>query len=131
MSEPQTPPPTPSGPERRSDGTMMPGHTANKRGRPPGSRGMLTLFNEKRDEKISLKVEGKVTKMTRLEAWVTNLWNKALSGDPKASATVLAIMRLSGQLEPAPDEERELGGDDAVAFADLVQRLTGKGPDIG
>ena len=120
-----------AGPRRRADGTMMPGHTANKRGRPPGSRGMLTLFNEKRDEKISLKVDGKATKMTRMEAWVTNLWNKAIACDPKASAMVLAIMRVSGQLEPAPGEERELGEDDAVVFAALMQRLTGEEPNNG
>lgn len=131
MSEPKTPRPTPSGPARRPDGTMMPGHTANKRGRTPGSRGMLTLFNEKRDEKISLKVDGKATKMTRMEAWVTNLWNKAIACDPKASAMVMAIMRVSGQLEPAPGEERELAEDDAVVLAAMVRRLTGEEPDNG
>jgi hypothetical protein len=108
---------------------MMPGHTANRGGRPRGSRGMLTLFNDKRDEKISLKVDGQVTKMTRLEAWVTNLWNKAIACDPKASAMVLAIMRVSGQLEPAPGEERELSENDALAFAALVRRLSGEEPD--
>ncbi len=123
--------PKSAGPQRRPDGTMMPGHTANKRGRPPGSRGMLTLFNEKRDEKISLKVDGKVTKMTRLEAWVTNLWNKAIACDPKASAMVMAIMRVSGQLEPAPGEERELGEDDAIVLAAMIARLTGEEPGNG
>jgi hypothetical protein len=101
---------------------MMPGHSANVGGRPPGSRGMLTLFNEKRDEKISLKVDGKVTKMTRMEAWVTNLWNKAIACDPKASAMVMAIMRVSGQLEPAPGEERDLTEEDEVTFTAMVRR---------
>ena len=109
----------------------MPGHTANRKGRPRGSRNMLTLFNDKRDEKISLKVDGRATRMTRLEAWVTNLWNKAIACDPKASAMVLAIMRVSGQLEPAPGEERELGEDDAVVLAAMVARLTGEEPDNG
>lgn len=118
-------------PKRRPDGTMMPGHTANKRGRPPGSRGMLTLFNEKRDEKISLKVDGKPARMTRMEAWVTNLWNKAIACDPKASAMVMAIMRVSGQLEPAPGEERELAEDDAVVLAAMVARLSGEEPGNG
>ena len=119
------------GPQRRPDGTMMPGHTANRRGRPPGSRGMLTLFNEKRDEKISLKVDGKPARMTRMEAWVINLWNKAIACDPKASAMVMAIMRVSGQLEPAPGEERELAEDDAVVLAAMVARLTGEEPGNG
>lgn len=123
--------PQETGPSRRPDGTMMPGHTANRKGRPPGSRNMLTLFNEKRDEKISLKVDGKVTKMTRMEAWITNLWNKAIACDPKASAMVMAIMRVSGQLEPAPGEEQELGADDAVVLAALISRLAAQGPSDG
>lgn len=123
--------PAVAGPPRRPDGTMMPGHTANRKGRPPGSRNMLTLFNEKRDEKISLKVDGKATKMTRMEAWVTNLWNKAIACDPKASAMVMAIMRVSGQLEPAPGEEQELSADDAAVLAALVGRLAGQEPDDG
>lgn len=120
-----------AGPLRRPDGTMMPGHTANRKGRPRGSRNMLTLFNDKRDEKISLKVDGKVTKMTRMEAWVTNLWNKAIACDPKASAMVMVIMRVSGQLEPAPGEEQELSADDAAVLAALVGRLAGQEPEHG
>jgi len=90
---------------------------------------MLTLFNDKRDEKISLKVDGRATRMTRLEAWVTNLWNKAIACDPKASAMVLAIMRVSGQLEPPPGEMQELSSDDAAVLAALVDRLSGQGTD--
>lgn len=104
----------------------MPGHSANRKGRPPGSRNMLTLFNDKRDEKITLKVDGKVTQMTRLEAWVTNMWNKAIACDPKASAMVMTIMRASGQLEPAPGEEQELSPDDATVLAALIAGLPGQ-----
>ncbi len=118
--------PQDAGPSRRPDGTLMPGHTANRKGRPRGSRGMLTLFNDKRDEKISLKVDGKATKMTRLEAWVTNMWNKAIACDRTASAMVMTIMRASGQLEPAPGEEQELSPDDATVLAALIGRLPGQ-----
>ena len=126
MTDRESPEGPGAGPTRRPDGTMLPGHTANTRGRPPGARGMLTLFNEKRDQKVSLKVDGKVVKMTRLEAWVTNLWNKAIACDPKASAMVMAIMRVSGQLEPAPGEEQEMNPDDATVLAGLISSLSGK-----
>lgn len=117
------------GPERRPDGTMLPGHTPNRKGRPRKSRNMLTLFNEKRDEKVSLKVDGRPTKMSRMEAWVTNLWNKAIACDPKASAMVMAIMRASGQLDPGPGEEQELAPDDAAVLKALIDRLSGEAPD--
>jgi len=107
---------------RRPDGTMMPGHTANRRGRPSKSRNMLTIFNELRDEKITLKVDGKAVKMSRLEAWATNLWNKAIGCDAKASAVVLAILRASGQLDPAPNDDA-LDADSAAALQALIERL--------
>lgn len=113
-------------PDRRPDGTMLPGHTANRRGRPPKSRNMLTIFNELRDEKITLKVDGKPVKMTRLEAWTTNLWNKAIGCDPKASAIVMAILRASGQLDPTPGDET-LDPDSAAALQALIDRISGNG----
>lgn len=109
---------------RRPNGTMMKGYSANLRGRPPKSRNMLSIFNELRDEKISLKVDGKPMKMTRMEAWVTNLWNKAISCDPKASAMVMAILRTSGQLDPAPGDDA-LDADSAAALQLLMNRLSG------
>lgn len=110
-------------PERRPDGTMMPGHSANPRGRPARSRNMLTLFNEKRDELISTKVDGRVVKMTRLEVWVTNLWNKALTLDPKASQTLMTVLRASGQLEPTASEKMDLSEADGATLDALVARL--------
>ena len=124
MDEPRSP----RHPNRRPDGTMLPGHSANGRGRPKGSLNMITHFNQKRDEKISLKVDGKTVKMTRMEAWVTNMWNRAIACDPKASAMVLAIMRAAGQLDPDPSEVRELGETDAQVYAELIARLKGEEP---
>lgn len=117
-------------PTRRSNGTMLPGHTANTRGRPKKSRNMLTLFNEKRDELVTMKGEHGPIKMTRLEAWVTNMWNKAIACDPKASALVASIMRGSGQLDPEVEGSDELNAEDATILEALIARLTGKkGPE--
>lgn len=113
-------------PRRRPNGTMLPGHTANTRGRPKKSRNMLTLFNEKRDELITVKGERGPIKMTRLEAWVTNMWNKAIACDPKASALVASIMRGSGQLDPEVDGTEELNAEDAAILEALIARLAGR-----
>ena len=112
-----------SKPSRRPDGTMMKGHSANPRGRPPRSRNMLTIFNELRDEKISIKLDGKIKKMTRMDAWVHNLWNKAIVADPKASAMVLGILRSTGQLDPAPIDG-VIDDDSAAALQALIDRIS-------
>ena len=119
-------------PRRNPDGTMRKGHSANPRGRPPRSLNMLTLFNEKRDEKIAIKVDGKVVKMTRMEAWVTNLWNKAIELDAKASATILAIMRASGQINASAGEEQALDENSAGVLQSLIERINQqKGSQFG
>jgi hypothetical protein len=115
---------------RRPDGTMMKGHSANPKGRPVKSRNMLTIFNELRDEKISIKVDGKVTKMTRMEAWAHNLWNKAIGADPKASTMVLAILRSTGQLDPAPIDDG-IDEDSAAALQALIDRILKPGGEGG
>lgn len=116
-----------SDPRRNPNGTMRKGHSANPRGRPPRSLNMLTLFNEKRDEKIAIKVDGVVVKMTRMEAWVTNLWNKAIELDAKASATILAIMRASGQINPSAGEEQALDENSAGVLQSLIDRINQQG----
>lgn len=116
--------------DRRPNGTMLPGHTANRGGRPRKSRNLLTLFDEKRDEKVSLKLEnGRTVKMSRMEAWVTNLWNKAIALDPKASLQIMAIMRASGQLTPSPEEADDLDPDNSAVLDALIGRLIAKAGD--
>lgn len=116
--------------DRRPNGTMLPGNTANPGGRPRKSRNLLTLFDEKRDEKVSLKLEnGRTVKMSRMEAWVTNLWNKAIALDPKASLQIMAIMRASGQLTPSPEEADDLDPDNRAVLDAVIGRLIAKAGD--
>lgn len=112
-----------SPPVRRPDGKFAPGYSGRPQGRTKGARGMIQLFNEKSAEKVAVKVDGQVVRMSRLEAWVTNLWNKAIATDPRASATVLSILRVSGQLDPVLDDDNALGPDDEAVLAALLKRI--------
>jgi hypothetical protein len=111
---------------------MRKGFSANDGGRPPKSRNLITLFKEKRDEKVDITVPDpssrcgkRAVQMTRLEAWVTNLWNKAIACDPKASAMLLTIMRAIGDLDPENGETSEMSTDDAAVLDVLIKRLSG------
>lgn len=113
-------------PKRLPNGKFAPGQCGNPRGRPRGARGLLTIFNEKRDEKIDLKVDGKLVRMSRKEAWITNMWNKAIACDPKASANILQIMRASGQFDPDPAGDAQIGPDDATVLEALIGRMASR-----
>ena len=110
---------------RKPDGTMKKGFSANPKGRPRKSRNLLTIFNEKRDEQVWLDdpVTKKRVRMSRAEAWVVNLWNRAIQLDFKASAQVLMLMRASGQLAPAGEGEPTLDTDGEAVLDALISRM--------
>jgi len=97
---------------------MLPGHSANPGGRPRGSRNLITLFNKMRDEKVPVQVGAKTVQMTRMEAFVTNLWTQAIALEPKATVQLVGILRASGQLTPP-------AGDDASGDPASVEVLNG------
>ena len=110
---------------RRNNGTFEKGTSGNPKGRPSGAAGFTTLFNRKRDEIIEVKT-GKdasgqpiYARRSRMEVWIENNWNKAINGDPKANANILAIMRATGQIQPEQQPETKL--DDTGA--DVLQRM--------
>jgi hypothetical protein len=111
-------------PKRNPDGTMKKGFSANPAGRPARSRNLITIFNEKRDELVYVNDgNGNRVRMPRLDAWVTNLWNRAIALDAKASAQVLTLMRASGQLTPAPEGDDALDPSSGAVLDALVARL--------
>ena len=115
---------------RNPDGTMKKGFTANPRGRPARSRNLITLFKQKRDEIVEINVPDPTApggkrkeRMSRLEAWVTNLWNTAVACDPKASMMVLNILRAIGDLDPDTGERQEMNPDNAAVLEALIGRI--------
>ncbi len=108
--------------ERNRNGTFAPGKSGNPNGRPKRSRNFVTIFNDKRDELVRLKTPGGEVEMSRMEAWITNAWNNAIKGDAKANNNILAIMRATGQLQPAEIEEEELDPNAKAVLDGLIER---------
>jgi hypothetical protein len=72
------------------------GTSGNPKGRPRGSLNLRTLFTKISREKVVINENGQRKKVTKLEATVKQLVNKAASGDMRA---------VSRTLELAQDEE--------------------------
>jgi Family of unknown function (DUF5681) len=68
-----------------------PGQSGNPRGRPRGTKNLMTLFNEVLDRKLKVQENGKARLITGREAIVIRVFNAALKGDPKALTFILGI----------------------------------------
>jgi Family of unknown function (DUF5681) len=81
------------------------GKSGNSRGRPKGSANYLTLLRRVLGQKVAVTEDGKRRRITKIEAAMTQLLNKAALGDTRAFNATLKVVTLLG-LKP----EREKGG---------------------
>ena len=77
---------------------FRPGQSGNPKGRPKGSLNVATVLMKTLREKVAINENGKRKKITKLEAYLKQLVNKAASGDLRA------ITHLSGMALTAADQ---------------------------
>jgi hypothetical protein len=78
------------------------GQSGNAKGRPRGSGSIATITNKILGEKVSVREGDKVWLISKMEAIVRGLSLKALKGDQKAIATMLALAQEHIQSEEQP-----------------------------
>jgi Family of unknown function (DUF5681) len=79
------------------------GQSGNPKGRPRGSRSVATILHKILGEKVSVREGERVWLISKMEAIVRSLSLKALKGDQKATATVLALAQEHIQSEHRPE----------------------------
>ena len=112
---------------------------AGRRGRPvsvPASpairaggrdaRGLGAIVTKAFGEVVEAKENGQPTRMTKLEATVKQLVNRAANGDQRAAQFLLPL--LCDDRGAAPPEPERLSHGDALVVADLVRRLSQSSP---
>jgi hypothetical protein len=101
------------------------GVSGNPRGRPKGKRNFATVLKEILEEKVVIN-EGRARKtVTKLEAALKQLANKAASGDLVAARQLIALVRSAeqGAVEPPSNQLRE----DDLKIMQRVLRRQGSG----
>lgn len=68
------------------------GQSGNSKGRPKGSKNLKTILLKELESQISIQEKGKVTKVTKQEAFIKGLIANALKGDKHASQILLKLM---------------------------------------
>jgi len=70
------------------------GQSGNPAGRPRGSKNLATLFETELGERIAVSENGRRKRITKQQAMVKHVVNKALSGDSRLLQLLLAEIRL-------------------------------------
>ena len=80
------------------------GQSGNPRGRPKGSLNIATTLERELNQRVVIKENGHARTITKFEAVLKQLVNKAASGDAKAIQFLVSILNVSigGSLKEAP-----------------------------
>ena len=101
---------------------FRPGHSGNPRGRPKGSRNLSSVIGAAVGKIIAVKASGRRRRITKLEATVEELADRAAEGDARATQLLLALVQTHEAKPDRPDADR-IGEADALAMAELARRL--------
>lgn len=102
---------------------FKPGQCGNPRGRPRKTRSTEALIKRELDQTVAIKEGGRERRITKREAIIKQLVNRAISGDQKAMQFVLAHLEKHKGIEPFTATE----ADDAEMLKAL--RLAPKGDE--
>lgn len=102
---------------------FQPGQSGNPKGRPKGSLNLAMALNRALREKVTVVEHGRSRQITKLDAAVKGLVNRAVKGDAKAMQQMLALSPLVG-MEPT-GHATSLEAQDAAILSNLIERLGG------
>ena len=91
------------------------GQSGNPRGRPSGSKNMATLVREALNKMVIVAEDGGRRKISKCEAIVTQIINKAAKADWRAIKILLEIIRkIENKIPPETAESSFSAADDKV-----------------
>lgn len=96
------------------------GSSGNPRGRPKGRPNVATVLERTLQQKIVIREKGKKRTVTKLEAAIEQLVNKATSGDLVALRLIALVRPADQALEPAAKTPSET---DLLVMKTLLKRL--------
>ena len=101
-----------------------PGVSGNPRGRPKGAKSLATVLEKTLSERIIVTENGKRKQITKLEAAVKQLTNRAAAGDARSQQLLLGLIQaLEARPPQAPPEQ--LNEADEAVLLDLKRRIVG------
>ena len=101
---------------------FRPGQSGNPRGRPKGARNLSTIVAAALSERVAINENGRRRRITKFEATVKQLVNRAASGEARATQLLLALVQAN-EARPAQQDASRLSDADSIVMAELTRRL--------
>jgi len=99
------------------------GQSGNPRGRPKGTLNLATVLERTLRERVAVNENGRRKTITKLEASIKQLTNKAASGDFKAMQLLATLVRSAEErAAQIPDPDVGLDEDDQQVLEGILSR---------
>jgi hypothetical protein len=99
------------------------GVSGNPRGRPKGSKNLASVIATTLSERVAVTENGRRRRITKLEATVKQLVNRAASGEARSLKLLFTLVQASEARPPQPDPEQPTEADEIV-LRELRRRFT-------
>ena len=105
------------------NGRFKPGVSGNPSGRPKGSRNLRTDLTQMMEKKIAVRENGKARSISRQEAMLLRLYEKALQGDVRAATSIINMIIKLDPTAGAENRVREATSEtDKEIIANFLHR---------
>lgn len=93
---------------------FRPGQSGNPKGRPKGARSLATVIATTLAERVTITENGSKRRITKLDATVKQLVNRAASGDNRSMQLLLALVRSAEANSPPLDAGKPTEADEII-----------------
>jgi hypothetical protein len=104
------------------------GRSGNPKGRPSGAKNLSTLFIEALNETVIVAENGGRRKISKRQAIVKQIVNKAAKGDWRCTKLLLELPQETGSSTEPESSEGSFGAADKKIIEQLKARLRGNKP---
>ena len=100
---------------------FQPGQSGNPKGRPRGSKSPFTLLREELQRKVTLRENGTVTTVTKLEAIMKRVVADTLSGKASQTKLLFALLHVFEAQDATIPDDRNLSHADEELLRSLLK----------
>jgi hypothetical protein len=101
------------------------GQSGNPKGRPKGGHNLKTDLSALMKRRVKIREDGELRQVSRQEAMLLSLFEKAVRGDVKASNQIFAMLIKMEDRDPAPKEPTVVTDNDRAIVEDFLRRNSG------
>jgi hypothetical protein len=99
------------------------GSSGNPSGRPKGSKNLRTLIKQAAAKKVSVYEDGKTMRKTKMDIAVTQMFNKAVKGEPRFTQMVLEHFKNAENASAADYIVDSFHEADAAVVVEIIARI--------